>query len=146
MEHQIGGPHVYAQLQGGRADQSLQALRFEVLLHLDADILGEGAVVYSRRNTLPELVPGGDELRSVPGVDEEEGAAMCLEQVASPPERRRLWLLHPQLLRQILVRLSDTWQLHLKLHGLDGPQVHDVHVTVDPAQEVGDLLWTSHGG
>ena len=45
LQDEVRGPHVDPEFEGGRADEPLQHPRLEVVLHLDPDILREGAVV-----------------------------------------------------------------------------------------------------
>ena len=146
LEDEVRGPHVDPELEGGRADQPLQDPRLEVVLHLDPDVLRQGAVVDAEgRVREPRVRAGREELRGVPRVHEEERRAVGVDQLVALPDRRGLDVLQVELLRDVLVLLGGDRDLHVDPDPLRDRDLDHLDLAADAAEEPRDLLRTTDG-
>ena len=141
LQHEVRGPDVDAELEGGRADQSLQHARLEVVLHLDPDFLREGPMVDAEahiREPCPH--PRGEEFRGVPRVDEEQRGVVGVDHLFAPPDRCGLDLLEVELLRDLLVVHRGHGELDVNPHPLRDRDLDHLDLPPNPAEECRDLL------
>jgi hypothetical protein len=85
LDDEVDGADVDAELQGGRADEGAHLAVLEALLHPEAALTGEAAMVagnFALAEALAKVV--GDTLREAAGIDEDEGGAVGTDQLGDP--------------------------------------------------------------
>ncbi|OPX63231.1 MAG: hypothetical protein A4E30_00661 [Methanomassiliicoccales archaeon PtaB.Bin215] len=92
------------------------------------------------------MIPGGQCLRGVPGVHEQQRGVVLLDELLGPPHAGDELRVALQRSRQILVLLDDLGALHPDAHLLGhlGPDYS--HLAADAAQVVRHLLVRADGG
>ena len=99
-----------------------------------------------RERFVPDVISGGQRLRGVPGVDEQEGGPVFLDHLPAAPHARRQLRVALQRSRQVSVLVGNLRILHGQPHLLGDLGLDDGDLALGSAQEIRHLLDASHGG
>ena len=134
LHDQVDVPNVDAELEGRRGDGGFELPLFELLFHVQAGDLRQGAMVRLQVLHAPLLEPERDVFRPASRVREDEGRAMIVDQAAEE-------VVHPSV-RDLHRDRGDVAHgtQDRQIEGFPGVDLDDVHVAYLAVREPGEEL------